>query len=80
MNKPKILVQFDVDRYASVFDAVVAVDSGVDQLLQYADVKPEKVRDMVYGAMFTRGPSDLNNTAIFVGGSQVAKAGHLKTK
>lgn len=74
MNKPKILVQFDVDRYASVFDAVVAVDSGVDQLLQYADVKPEKVRDMVYGAMFTRGPSDLNNTAIFVGGSQVAKA------
>lgn len=72
MSKPKILVQLDSDPHASVFDAVVAVDAGVDHLLQYHDVKAAQVRDLVFGAMFTRGPQDLHQTAVFVGGSNVA--------
>jgi hypothetical protein len=40
-------------------------------LLQYANVKPEQVRDLVHGAMYTRGPQDLKHTAIFVGGANV---------
>ena len=44
---PKILVQLDGDPQASVFDAVVAVDAGVDHLLQYGGVRPEQVRDLV---------------------------------
>lgn len=72
MTKRKILIQLDSDPHASVFDAVVAVDAGVDHLLQYANVEPERVRDLVHGAMFTRGPKDLASTAIFVGGSNVA--------
>lgn len=72
MSKPKILIQFDTDPKASVFDAVVAVDAGVDHLLQYANVRPEEVRDLVHGAMYTRGPGDLKNTAIFVGGRNVS--------
>lgn len=68
----KILVQLDPDPHASVFDAVVAVDSGVDHLLQYSAVEPTEVRGLVHGAIFTRGPQDLRNTAIFVGGSNVA--------
>ena len=71
MTKPKILVQLDSDSSASVFDAVVAVDSDVDQLLQYHGVEPSSVRDLVYGTMFTRGVEDLHQTAIFVGGSDV---------
>ena len=39
MAKPKILIQLDRDAHASVFDAVVAVDAGVDQLLQYGDIE-----------------------------------------
>lgn len=70
--KPKILIQLDGDTHASVFDAVVAIDSDVDQLLQYHDVEPTRVRELVHGAMFTRGPQDLKSTAIFVGGSNVA--------
>lgn len=77
MSKPKILVQLDPDPHASVFDAVVAVDSGVEQLLQYAGIAPDRVRDLVHGAMFTRGPDDLRNTAIFVGGSNVATGEQL---
>lgn len=71
MTKPKILIQLDTDHHASVFDGVVAVDAGVDHLFQYSDVKPDTVRALIHGAMFTRGPQDLHCTAIFVGGSDV---------
>jgi hypothetical protein len=70
----KLLFQFDTDPHASVFDTVVAVDSGIDHLFQYAAVTPDNVRDLIHGAMFTRGPQDLHRTAVFVGGSQVAAA------
>lgn len=71
MAKRKILIQFDTDAHASTFDAVVAIDAGVEQLLQYASVTPDTVEGLVHGAMFTRGPADLPHTAIFIGGSNV---------
>jgi methylenetetrahydrofolate/methylenetetrahydromethanopterin dehydrogenase (NADP+) len=71
MSKPKILIQLDSDRHASVFDAVVAVDAGVERLLQFAGVVPDQVRDLVHGAIFTRLPQDLASTAIFIGGGDV---------
>jgi hypothetical protein len=73
-EKPKILIQLDVDPQPSVFDGVVAVDSGVDHLFRHGGVTPAAVRDLVHGALFTRGPDELNSTAIFVGGSSVAAA------
>jgi hypothetical protein len=72
MSLPKILLCLDTDPQPSVFDAVVAVDAGVDQLLRHGNITPDAVRDLVYGAMFTRGPADLKNTAVFIGGSDVA--------
>ena len=72
MSKPRILIQLDSDAHASVFDSVVAIDAGIDQLLAHNKVEPTQVRDLVHGAMFTRGPKDLKSTAIFVGGSDVA--------
>jgi methylenetetrahydrofolate/methylenetetrahydromethanopterin dehydrogenase (NADP+) len=71
MAKSKILVQLDSDPQASVFDAVVAVDAGVDQLFRHESVHPDVVRDLVYGAIFTRGVDDLKSTALFIGGSKV---------
>lgn len=73
-DKATILIQMDVDPQPSVFDAVVAVDAKVDHLFRHGDVTPENVQDLVYGALFTRGPADLHSTALFVGGSDVAKA------
>ncbi len=69
--KPTILVQLDTDPQPSVFDSVVAVDSGVAHLFRHGGIRAEAVRDLVHGALFTRGPADLKNTAIFVGGSDV---------
>ena len=77
MSKKRILLQFDTDSHASVFDAIVAMDAGIDRLLQYSNVKPEQVRDLVHGAMYTRGPQDLNRTAIFIGGSNVVHGEQL---
>lgn len=69
----KILLQLDSDRVPSVFDAITACDAGAEVLLQYGGVQPEEVRDLVYGAMFTRGVADLKNSAVFIGGTDVAK-------
>jgi hypothetical protein len=67
----KILLQFDTDQQPSIFDRVVAIDAGVDELFSYGGVTPANVEPLVHGAIFTRGPNDLKNTAIFVGGSGV---------
>jgi hypothetical protein len=77
MAKSKILIQLDPDPHASVFDAVVATDAGVDRLLQYSAVQPDQVQGLVHGAMFTRGVPDLQHTAIFIGGSNVAAGEEL---
>lgn len=71
-EKRKILIQLDSDPHPSVFDRVVAIDAGVDELFSYGNVKSEDVRNLVHGAIFTRGPSDLKRTAVFIGGSDVA--------
>ncbi len=72
MDKRKILIQLDSDPQPSAFDRVVAIDAGADVLFSYGAVKPEQVRDLVHGAIFTRGPADLKRTAFFIGGSDVA--------
>ena len=69
----KILIQLDSDRTPSSFDAITAYDAGVDQVIQYGAVSPDEVRDLVYGAMFTRSVGDLKNSAVFIGGSSVPK-------
>ncbi len=73
MSKRTILVQLDTDNHPSVFDRVVAVDAGVDEIFAYGNVSTEQVQALVHGAIFTRGPADLRNTAIFIGGSDVAR-------
>ncbi len=67
----KLLLQLDSDKFPSVFDCITAYDAGVDNVLSYGGVALEDVRNLVYGAMFTRGGKELCNTAIFIGGSDV---------
>jgi len=74
MAKVKILLQLDTDPQPCVFDAVVAIDAGAEQLLRHAGVTPESAPAMLHGGMFTRGPADLSSTAVFIGGSDVAAA------
>lgn len=66
-----ILLQLDTDSQPSVFDRVVALDAGADEVLSYGGVTPAQVRDLVQGAIFTRAPGDLKRTAVFIGGSDL---------
>src|SRR5919204_1717205 len=77
MEKRSILIQLDSDPQPSAFDRVVAIDAGADEVFSYGGVRPEQVRDLVHGAIFTRGPKDLKRTAIFIGGTEVAAGERL---
>ena len=67
----KILIQLDTDEHPSTFDAIVAHDADVDELLRYGGIEPDAVRALVQSAFFTRGPKDLATLAVWVGGSSV---------
>jgi len=67
----KILIQLDTDEHPSTFDAIVAHDADVDVLLRYGGIEPDVVKGLVQSAFFTRGPKDLANMAVWVGGSSV---------
>jgi len=73
----KLLLQLDTSPHPSVFDRIVAHDGGADEVMSYGGVTPEAVRDLVHGAIFTRGPKDLRNTAIFIGGTDMAAGERL---
>src|SRR5207342_498020 len=70
----KLLLQLDPDRNPSAFDRIVAYDAGADEVLSYGGVTAADVTPLVHGAIFTRGPADLKNTAVWVGGTDVATA------
>jgi hypothetical protein len=76
-DKRKILLHLDSDPQPSAFDRIVALDAGVDELLSYGQVQREQVKDLIHGCIFTRGPKDLARTAVFIGGSDVARAEEL---
>ena len=69
--------QLDTSRHPSVFDRVVALDGGADEVLSYGAVEEADVRDLVHGAIFTRGPKDLHHTAIFIGGTDMTAGERL---
>lgn len=73
----KLLIQLDSSPHPSVFDRVVGYDGGADDVMSYGGVTPDAVRDLVHGAIFTRGPKDLRNTAIFIGGTDMAAGERL---
>jgi hypothetical protein len=68
----KVLLQLDTEEHPSPFDAIVAHDADVDVLLSHGNVTREDARALAQDAFFTRGPDDLKNTAIWVGGKHVA--------
>jgi methylenetetrahydrofolate/methylenetetrahydromethanopterin dehydrogenase (NADP+) len=67
----KLLLHLDSSPFASVFDRIVALDGGADEVMSYGGVTEDAVRDLVHGTIFTRGPKDLHNTAIFIGGADM---------
>ena len=68
----KLLFQLDTDPSPSTFDAVVAYDGAADHLISLPGVTPESCGPAVEGVIYTRGPAHKKNSALFVGGSDLA--------
>jgi hypothetical protein len=73
----KLLLQLDSSRLPSVFDQVVAYDAAADVVMSYGGVTEGDVRDLIYGCIFTRGPKDLHNTAVWIGGTNMSAGEQL---
>ncbi len=73
----KLLLQLDSSRLPSVFDQVVAYDAGAEEIMSYGGVTETDVRDLIHGCIFTRGPKDLHNTAVWIGGSNMSAGEQL---
>jgi len=73
----KLLLQLDSSRLPSVFDQVVAYDAAADVVMSYGGVTEGDVRDLIHGCIFTRGPKDLHNTAVWIGGSNMTAGEQL---
>ena len=73
----KLLLQLDSSRLPSVFDQVVAYDAGADVVMSYGGVTEGDVRDLIHGCIFTRGPKDLKNTAVWIGGNNMSAGEQL---
>lgn len=75
----KLLYQFDTDAIPSVFDSVVAYDGGADQVTSLGGITPKNCSSLVEGAIYTRAPKHKKNTALFIGGSDLAAGEELFT-
>ncbi len=75
----KLLYQFDTDAIPSVFDSVVAYDGGADQVTSLGGITPKNCQSLVEGAIYTRAPKHKKNTALFIGGSDLAAGEELFT-
>ncbi|HVH67361.1 MAG TPA: NAD(P)-dependent methylenetetrahydromethanopterin dehydrogenase [Gemmatimonadales bacterium] len=73
----KLLLQLDSSRLPSVFDQVVAYDAAADVVMSYGGVTEAEVRDLIHGCLFTRAPKDLANTAVWIGGTNMAAGEQL---
>jgi methylenetetrahydrofolate/methylenetetrahydromethanopterin dehydrogenase (NADP+) len=73
----KLLLQLDSSRLPSSFDQVVAYDAGADVVMSYGGVTEGDVRDLIHGCIFTRGPKDLHNTAVWIGGNNMSAGEQL---
>src|SRR5207248_861738 len=50
---------------------------GADEVMSYGGITEADVRDLIHGCIFTRGPKDLKNSAVFVGGADIAAGEQL---
>jgi methylene-tetrahydromethanopterin dehydrogenase len=58
----------------SPFDINMAVDAGYEVVIPYSNVKLEEVAGLTQDAIFSRGPSGVKKTGMFIGGRDIGLA------
>ncbi len=72
--KKSILHMLDPTPNNSPFDINMALDAGFDVLMPYSNVKLENVHRLTQDTIFSRGPTGVKRTAMFVGGRDIGLA------
>jgi methylene-tetrahydromethanopterin dehydrogenase len=74
MEKRSILHMLDPMPNNSPFDINMAMDAGFDVLMPYSNVKLDSVYRLTQDAIFSRGPTGVKRTGIFIGGRDLSLA------
>lgn len=71
MEKPYILHMITPVKNLSPFDVNMALDAGWDNAVGYTNVEKDEVQALVQDAIFSRGPSGVKRTGLFLGGREM---------
>lgn len=69
MTPSRILIHLDHNPHPRVFDQIMSLDGGADQVLSHGDVDPQDVPLLVSGALYSRSLEELRRTAILITGT-----------
>ena len=76
-KRPYILHMFTPGRQMSPFDINMAADAGYQLLPTYTEVGLDAVHGLTQDAIFSRGPSGVARTGLFIGGRDVMLAADM---
>ncbi len=74
MEKPFILHMLTSEKNLSPFDANMAIDAGWEHVIPYNGIEADEVRALVQDAIFSRGPTGVKRTGLFIGGRDMFTA------
>lgn len=74
MDKLKILHMFTPSPNVSPFDVNMAYDAGYEVVMPYTDLSLDMVTGYTQDAIFSRGPTGVKRTGIFLGGRDIGLA------
>ena len=74
MEKPFILHMLTSEKNLSPFDVNMAADAGWQNTVPYVNVEPDEVQALVQDAIFSRGPTGVRRTGLFIGGRSMFTA------
>ncbi len=74
MEKPYILHMLTPEKNLSPFDVNMALDAGWGAVVPYLNVELSEVTALVQDAIFSRSPSGVKRTGVFIGGRDVKTA------
>ncbi len=74
MERPYILHMFTPSKNVSPFDVNMAYDAGYQAVIPYTDMSLDQVSAYTQDAIFSRGPTGVRRTGIFLGGRDIGVA------
>ncbi|HAU06778.1 MAG TPA: methylenetetrahydromethanopterin dehydrogenase [Gammaproteobacteria bacterium] len=71
MSKSTIMHMFTPQKHTSPFDINMIIDAGYDHAFCYSHVGLDELSHLTQDAIFSRGPSGVKKTGIFIGGRDI---------